>query len=112
MTALRHNDAPRTDRGIQVTFNFASPANKRASGPLDRFISMVKRQTYGPMIGHRSEVLENYVISGNSARIDAVLVSAGGKSFGFRFGLARQRGNCFAGSWMTDSVVPIDVVTL
>ena len=112
MTALRHNDAPRTDRGIQVTFNFASPANKRATGPLSRFISMVKGQTYGAMIGHRSVVFENYEINGDRARIDAVLVSDNGKSFGFRFGLSRQRGNRFAGSWLTDSVVPIEVVTL
>ncbi|MFP6735196.1 MAG: hypothetical protein VB959_15310 [Rhodospirillales bacterium] len=67
MTALRHNDAPRTDRGIQVTFNFASPANKRATGPLSRFISMVKGQTYGPMIGHQSVVFENYEINGDRA---------------------------------------------
>ena len=112
MTALRHNDAPRTDRGIQVTFNFASPANKRATGPLSRFKSMVKGQTYGPMIGHRSVVFENYEINGDRARIDAVLVSANGKSFGFRFGLSRQRGNQYEGSWMTDMVMPIEIVTL
>ena len=27
--ALRNNDIPYADRGIEVTFNFASPANKR-----------------------------------------------------------------------------------
>ena len=35
--ALRNNDTPYENRGIEVTFNFASPANKRITGPLERF---------------------------------------------------------------------------
>jgi hypothetical protein len=112
MRALRHNDTGGRDRGIDVTFNFASPANKRTTGPLSRFKAMVKGPVYGPMIGHQSVVFENYKIEGSRARIDAVLVSTSGKSLGFRFGLSRQRVKPFAGNWMTDSVVPIEVVTL
>ena len=29
--ALRHNDTPYEDGGIEVTFNFASPTNKRVT---------------------------------------------------------------------------------
>lgn len=112
MTALRQNDVPGPDRGIDVTFRFASPANKRSTGPLARFKAMVKGPAYGVMIGHRSVMFENYEVSGDHARIDAVLVAANGRSFGFRFGLSRQHGNRFEGSWMTDSVVPIKIVTL
>ncbi len=40
--ALRTNDTPYEDRGIEVTFNFASPTNKRMTGPLERFKVMVR----------------------------------------------------------------------
>ncbi len=39
--ALQHNDTPYEDRGIEVTFNFASPTNKRMTGPLEHFKVMV-----------------------------------------------------------------------
>ena len=47
--ALRNNDTPYEDRGIEVTFNFASPTNKRATGPLERFKVMVPTR-FGPML--------------------------------------------------------------
>ncbi|MSV29914.1 MAG: hypothetical protein EXQ52_14390 [Bryobacterales bacterium] len=42
ITALRNNDKPRKDAGIATAFRFASPGNRAATGPLDRFILMVK----------------------------------------------------------------------
>ena len=40
--ALQNNDTPYEDRGIEITFNFASPTNKRVTGPLERFKVMVR----------------------------------------------------------------------
>lgn len=112
MTALQINDTPEPDNGIKVTFAFASPENKRLTGPLLRFKLMVKNQVYGTLLNHRSVVLEKYNVEGDKAEIDVILVSSTGKTIGFRFGLSRQHGNKFDGSWMTDNVQPIEVVTL
>ncbi len=110
--ALGNNDTPYENRGIEVTFNFASPANKRMTGPLERFEVMVRSPTYGPMIDHRSASYENLVVEDDSARIDVILTSREGVYFGYRFFLSRQHGNAYEGSWMTDAVVPFDIVTL
>ncbi len=110
--ALRNNDSPYENRGVEVTFNFASPANKRITGPLDRFEVMVRSPTYGPMIDHRSASFENLSVEGDSARIDVILRSKEGLYLGYRFFLSRQHGNRYEGSWMTDTVIPIDIVTL
>jgi hypothetical protein len=50
--ALRDNDAK--DNGIAITFDFASPANQKATGPLERFVPLVKSPAYAPMLNHRS----------------------------------------------------------
>ena len=50
--ALQHNSETPYDEGIRVTFNFASPTNRHATGPLQRFIEMVKSPQYRPMLGH------------------------------------------------------------
>ncbi len=110
--ALRHNDTPYVNRGIEVTFNFASPANKRLTGPLERFEEMVQNPTYGPMINHRDASYENLVVEGDFAKIDVILTSKDGEYLGYRFILSRQYGNRYEGSWMTDAVVRFDVVSL
>ncbi len=110
--ALRNNDIPYADRGIEVTFNFASPANKRVTGPLERFKVMVRNPNYGPMINHRSARYENLMVEGDFARMDVILNSKKGDYLGYRFILSRQHGNEYEGSWMTDAVIPFDVVSL
>lgn len=107
--ALRHNDTPYENRGIEVTYKFASPANKRLTGPLERFKGMVLNPVYGPMIDHRSASYENLKIDGDTARIDVILLSKGGEYLGYRFILSRQHGNRYEGSWMTDAVIRFNV---
>ncbi len=110
--ALRNNDIPYEDRGIEVTFNFASPANKRMTGPLERFKEMVRSPIYGPMINHRDAKYENLLVEDEFARIDVILNSKKGEYLGYRFILSRQHGNLYEGSWMTDAVIRFDVVSL
>ena len=50
LEALRRNDEQ--DRGIAVAFRFASPANRTNTGPLSRFIAMIKEA--GPLHRQRS----------------------------------------------------------
>ena len=110
--ALRNNDIPYEDRGVEVTFNFASPANKRITGPLERFKVMVRNSIFGPVIDHRSAKYENLVVEDDSARIDVILTSKEGAYLGYRFFLSRQHGNRYEGSWMTDAVIRFDVASL
>lgn len=42
--ALAENGAD--DAGIALTFRFASPDNRRQTGPLERFVAMVKGPVY------------------------------------------------------------------
>ncbi len=110
--ALQNNDTPYEDRGIEVTFNFASPTNKRMTGPLERFKFMVRNPVYGPMINHRSAEYENVRVEGDFAQVDAILQSKDGRYLGYRFMLSRQHGNAYEGSWMTDAVYRFDVVSM
>jgi len=112
MEALRNNDTPYENRGIEITFNFASPANKRLTGPIERFAAMVRNPVYGPMINHRTARYQNVIIEGEFAKIDVILLSDDGVYLGYRFILSRQHGNQYEGSWMTDAVVAFDVMSL
>jgi len=112
MNALRKNDQPSKNNGVKVTFSFASPRNRQNTGPLERFNLMIQSKTYRPMINHRKATFENYVVKGINARIDVILISSDGMKHGFRFGLTKQIGSKYNGSWMTDIVIPIRLLTL
>ena len=110
--ALQNNDTPYENRGIEVTFNFASPANKRITGPLERIKPLVRNPIYGPMIDHLSAEYKNVKVEGDAAQIDVFLNSREGEYLGYRFILSRQHGNQYEGRWMTDAVIRLDAASL
>ncbi len=105
--ALANNDFPFADAGIATTFGFASPANRRNTGPLDRFTRMVRSFPYGVMVDHVTSEFSEVVYVGDNAYQIVVLTDADGSEYGFAFRLSRQRDGVYAGMWMTDAVWPV-----
>ena len=106
--ALRHNDVPTPDAGIATTFRFASEANRRATGPLERFAKMLRNPLYAPMIGHLSAEFGPVQQEGAVARVQVVLFGRGGEVVAYDFTLSRDEST---GSWMTDGVMIAPVET-
>ena len=103
--ALRQNDEPHDDAGIEAAFRFASPGNRRATGPLPRFTQMIKRG-YADMLGFERAEYGPMRVSGDQARQWVSLVQPDGTRTAYVFGLSLQRGGEHDGCWMTDAVVP------
>lgn len=105
--ALRHNDA--RDRGIEVAFRFASPENKRNTGPLPRFIEMIKNGPYSLMLHVKQVAYEPIEVAGNQAR-QRVILFGETTSMSYVFYLSRQEREPYVDCWMTDRVTiqPVD----
>lgn len=108
LNALQHNDSPTPDFGIETTFRFASPANRVATGPLDRFADVVKGSIYRPMINHRRVDRSPMHIDGDQARQRVTIVTANGARVAYMFLLSRQHGGDYDGCWMTDGVARLN----
>jgi len=54
LLGLQKNDDKFEDSGIEQTWNFAHPSNKKVTGPLNRFKKMIKGNNYQMMINHLS----------------------------------------------------------
>ena len=63
LEALKNNDIPSTDFGIEQTWLFAHPNNKVATGPLARFKIMLYSESYRILIDHHSHEIQ--LISNN-----------------------------------------------
>jgi hypothetical protein len=103
--ALANNDV--NDNGIRTAWKFASPANQSMTGPVERFIPMVKSAAYAPMINSKSARYGDAQVQGDQAVELVVLTGADGSKTAYVFQLSRQADGPLKGCWMTDGVVPL-----
>jgi len=104
LEALADNDDPVENAGIKTAYNLASPANRRATGPLDRFVAMVRGPRYAPMVDHVEAVGEPVERDDRRATRRGTVTGPDGRTVTYRFALSEQSGGEFAGCWLTDSV--------
>ena len=108
LLAMQQNDE--SDIGIEVTFRFASPANKKQTGPLQRFIKLVRNPSYRPLLNHTNATFLDLTVEDDFAVQEVVITTSNGERIGYRFRLTIQKGPVYPGCWMTDSVVPFKVM--
>ena len=108
LLAMQQNDD--SDFGIEVTFRFASPANKKQTGPLKRFISLVRNPSYRPLLNHINATFIELTVEEVFAIQDVIITTSNGERIGYRFRLSIQKGPLYPGCWMTDSVIPFKVI--
>ncbi|MDH3712753.1 MAG: DUF4864 domain-containing protein, partial [Gammaproteobacteria bacterium] len=100
--ALRSND--NDDKGIATAFRFASPSNKQVTGPLHRFIQMIKHSPYSVMLDPQLIEYGDIQIVDDEAQLRVSVLSADYVAIAFRFYLRRQTHVGCEGCWMTDGV--------
>ena len=54
LNSLQNNDVPYKDAGIEQTWEFAHPDNKRITGPLEKFKQMIYSKSYKILISHEN----------------------------------------------------------
>ena len=108
LLAMQQNDD--SDFGIEVTFRFASPANKKQTGPLKRFIGLVRNPSYRPLLNHINATFLELTVEEGFAVQDVIITTSNGERIGYRFRLSIQKGPLYPGCWMTDSVTPFKVL--
>ena len=74
LIGLMNNDKKFKDSGIEQTWNFAHPSNKKATGPLDNFIRMIKGDTYKMMINHLSHIITQLEKGEKWAQFEVVIL--------------------------------------
>ena len=57
LSGLQKNDLEFKDSGIEQTWNFAHPNNKKVTGPLPNFKRMIKGDAYQMMLDHLSHTI-------------------------------------------------------
>ena len=59
LNSLMNNNQPNIDDGIKQTWEFAHPSNKKYTGPLSKFVNLLKSESYNMLLNHlESEIIE------------------------------------------------------
>ena len=74
LLGLQKNDDGFVDSGIEQTWNFAHPNNKKATGPLDRFKRMIKGNNYQMMINHLSHTITQVRAGDSWAQFEVIIL--------------------------------------
>ena len=93
--------------GIEATFRFASPANKRTTGPLVRFARLFDATQYEPMLRNTGTEVKLVSNDGFTAVLLAGVVDDSGDLHWYRFQLSKQSESPYVNCWMTDTVMAV-----
>ena len=74
LSGLQKNDLGYKDSGIEQTWQFAHPNNKRVTGPLSNFKMMIKSDSYGMMINHLSHTITEVGSSDKWAQFEVIIL--------------------------------------
>ena len=74
LNGLQKNDLDFKDSGIEQTWNFAHPNNKKVTGPLPNFKRMIKGDTYQMMIDHLSHTITELGRNDNWVQFEVIIL--------------------------------------
>ena len=74
LLGLQKNNEVFKDNGIEQTWNFAHPNNKKATGPLDKFKSMIKSDNYQMLINHISHTITQLRGGDNWVQFEVIIL--------------------------------------
>ena len=74
LVGLMNNDKDFQDSGIEQTWNFAHPDNKKNTGPLLNFKMMIKGKSYQMLLNHLSHTIKELESSDKWAQFEVIIL--------------------------------------
>ena len=74
LVGLMNNDNKYKDSGIEQTWNFAHPNNKKNTGPLQNFKIMIKGNSYQMLLNHLSHTITEVGSSDKWAQFEVIIL--------------------------------------
>ena len=74
LVGLMNNDKKFKDSGIEQTWNFAHPENKKNTGPLPNFKMMIKGKSYQMLLNHISHTITELRRSDKWAQFEVIIL--------------------------------------
>ena len=105
LTSLMKNDYPSKDNGIEQTWKFAHPNNQKYTGPLEKFKSMMKSDSYSMLLNHSSHEIKEVYFSNEVATFEVIVLDKEKKYYKFKWQVEKYKGeSALNDCWLTTAV--------
>ena len=105
LNSLQNNNVPYKDAGIEQTWKFAHPDNKKMTGPLEKFKQMIYSKSYEILISHENNEITIFYETNNKSVYKVYILSKDKKKYYYIWQIEKvlldgDLKNC----WMTTGV--------
>ena len=85
LRSLKNNDDPFKNAGIEQTWEFAHPNNKKFTGPLERFKILLNSDSYSMMLNHIDHKIIEVKTTYSKAAYEVTILGKGKNYYKFRW---------------------------
>ena len=105
LTSLMNNDKPIVDNGINQTWEFAHPNNQKYTGPLEKFKTMLKGNSYSMLLNHSEHEVTEIYISEDVATFEVTVLDIEKKYYKFKWQVEKyKKDGPLKNCWLTTAV--------
>ena len=105
LTGLMKNDEPYKNKGIQQTWEFAHPNNQRYTGPLERFVVMLKGKSYKMLLNHLDHKIVEVRLTSSIASYEVTILDLNKSYYKFNWQVEKyKKDGPLKDCWLTTMV--------
>jgi hypothetical protein len=105
LRGLKNNDQLYKDDGIEQTWEFAHPKNRKFTGPLTKFKSMIKGDDFSMLLNHKEHKVKEVFLSDDVATFEVIVLNSDKEYFKFKWQVEKfKKEGTLKNCWLTTAV--------
>ena len=105
LRGLKNNDQLYQDGGIEQTWEFAHPKNRKFTGPLTKFKSMIKGDDFSMLLNHKEHKVKEVFLSDDVATFEVIVLNSDKEYFKFKWHVEKfKKEGTLKNCWLTTAV--------
>lgn len=105
LRGLKNNDQLYKDGGIEQTWEFAHPKNRKFTGPLTKFKSMIKGDDFSMLLNHKEHKVKEVFLSEDVATFEVIVLNSDKEYFKFKWQVEKfKKDGTLKNCWLTTAV--------
>ena len=105
LRGLKNNDQLYQDGGIEQTWEFAHPKNRKFTGPLTKFKSMIKGDDFSMLLNHKEHKVKEVFMSEDVATFEVIVLNSDKEYFKFKWQVEKfKKDGTLKNCWLTTAV--------
>ena len=105
LRSLKNNDQIYKDAGIEQTWEFAHPNNRKYTGPLEKFKNMLKGESFSMLLNHKEHKISEIFLSDDMATFEVIILDFNKEYFKFKWQVEKfDKNGPLKDCWLTTAV--------